>query len=75
MSPNSELVIDGVVRVVPDLGQARLSGLARGLGQAPVHAAAVQEIDKILDLRDPLRRQCLEFFDKLADMVALSGQR
>ena len=65
ISPNSKLVIGGIVGVVPDGMERRFRSGHGGLEQLPVAIALGQKINEILHLADPLRRERLQLVDDL----------
>ena len=56
-SPNSKGIVDVVLRVVPDSGEGRGAGPGGGAGERAFLFALADEVDEILDLGDPVRRQ------------------
>src|SRR3954467_12094452 len=70
-SPNSKLVISRIVGVVPHPRECRFRSGGRGSDERAVGGALAQEVDKALDLGQPLRRQVLELAQQtLARLVA-----
>lgn len=69
LSPNSKVVIDGIVRVVPHLRVPFFGNFGRRLSQRPILIPLFQEIDKSLYLCDLLRQQRVELIDQSAQLV------
>src|SRR3954453_21563276 len=63
-SPNSKVVISRIVRVVPHRRECRLRSGGRGSDERAVGGALAQEVDKVLALGQPLRRQSLSLLSR-----------
>src|SRR5690606_20767917 len=72
-SPNSKLVIVGVVGIVPDLGEGLLGEPGGGLGEAAVLVAAAEEGDDVLDSGEALGGERSEFLEELFLVGAACG--
>jgi hypothetical protein len=62
--PASHAVVNRILVVVPDLSEARLAGLGRGLCEALLGLTLTQKIDKVLDLGHALWRQLLDLVEQ-----------
>ena len=67
-SPNLQLVVYRVVRVVPDVLERGLDAGVGGAGQLLCVGARAQEINEVLHFRDSLGRQSLEIVEE--DLLA-----
>src|SRR5690606_10539856 len=72
-SPNSKLVIVGVVGVIPDLGERILGEPGGGLVEASVLVAQAKEVDEILDLGEALGGERAELLEELFLVGAACG--
>jgi hypothetical protein len=66
-SPNSKGVVGVVVRVVPDFCEGGRTHGRNGARERAVLGTRRDEIHKILDLFDTLRRQCEKWADGLTE--------
>lgn len=67
---SQQLVVGGIVFVVPDLRESGFRRLHRRAGKPACFVTALKEIHEILHLGYALRRQASEFLDKCLFVLA-----